>query len=590
MPRPDAPAARQGLLRRSGRNQAGTSDYLSEIEEVVATLTALRGPEKGRTFTPGEGPTLIGRGSERIPISDNTVSRRHAELRCDNGQWVLEDLKSANGTYVNGRRIERPTGLKHGDLIRVGSTTLAWSDEAQVIRPRGRAAAADLVLVNAGQKSPDAAVISTVPSNDDSVILASPATADAVRAWRVMAQLAEAVGVESSTEGLLDRVIDILFEQVPANRGFILLRSEETGEFEPVVVRYRGANEAPDKIATSRTIIQHVVSRREGVLCTNAMSDQRFASHRRSGSIQAFGLRSVVCAPLMARDEVLGVIHIDSAMSHHIYTEDQLRLVTAIGRMSGLAIQNASLVAQRLAIARLAATGQAVAALSHAIKNILQGMQGGADVVEMGLARAQLGVIDQGWQIVQHNLERVLALSLNMLAYSKERTPRCEMAQINPVIHDVVKLMQRRADEKGVMIVAQCEDPFPPVPIDVDGIHQAVLNVVTNAIDAVPKGTGVVNVKTRFDVTANEARILVADNGPGIPPEQLAHLFEPFRSTKGHAGTGLGLAVAQKIVQEHRGRIEIRSEVNHGTQVAFHLPATEGGAIDSGATLAPSGG
>src|SRR5690554_6306478 len=110
---------------------------------------------------------------------------------------------------------------------------------------------------------------------------------------------------------------------------------------------------------------------------------------------------------MTAHEETIGVLYIDCAMSKHIYTEEQLRLVAAIGPMAGLAIEDARLVNERVRTERLAAAGETVAALSHYIKNVLQGLKGGSDVVETGLRMAKIETIEQGWEIVRRNLENI---------------------------------------------------------------------------------------------------------------------------------------------------------------------------------------
>jgi signal transduction histidine kinase len=552
-------------------------------------LIILQGPDRGRSFStlPGE-PTPIGRTSDAVPITDNTVSRRHAEIREAGEHWELIDLKSANGTLLNGKRVERPMKLKHGDQIRVGGTLLVWGGDDQVRHmASGVGSARDLVELDVGNKRVDTSIEATVPSSDDSVIMATPATADAVRAWRVMSELTEAIAAVPTPDELLERVMDIVYEELPVDRGFIMMEDDESGELLPHVVRIRG-HEQGDKITTSRTLIDHVMQNKEAIVCTNAMTDDRFAAKRRSGSIQAFGIQSVICAPIIARDEPMGVIHIDTRVAQNTYTESQLRLVTAIGRMTGLAIEDAKLVAARMATERLAATGETVAALSHYIKNILHGMRSGADVVDMGLARQQIGTIDQGWQIVQRNLDKIFNLTMNMLAFSKTREPNLEMTHLNKVVQDVIDLSQRRADDKSILLLTDFEDTLPPVPVDPDGMHDVVLNLVVNAIDAVAKSTGAVNVKTRFDGATQEALIIVADNGPGIPREMTSKVMEPFYSTKGQGGTGLGLAVARKIVIEHRGTIDVTSEPDAGTIFTVRLPVRQRGSASSDATLGPA--
>jgi signal transduction histidine kinase len=550
----------------------------------------LQGPDKGRRFRTVEGKTLqLGRGGPDMTLSDYTVSRRHAEVRPSGRAWCLEDLKSSNGTYLNGKRLEGPARLKHGDLIRMGSTVFIWDGSAdQSLDPDAdvTTVAADMVdLAPAGHRF-DASIIGSVAANDDSMILATPAAAEAVRSWRVVSSLLQAVAAVDSPHQLAQRVMDIVFEEVPADRGFILMKEEKSGKFETEVVRQ--PPEPQEKIRASRTIIDHVITNREGILCSNAMSDARFAGGAQSDSIHAMGLQSVICVPMIAREEVLGVIYVDCAMGRHVYTEEQLRLVASIGQMAALAIEDAWLVKERVRTERLAATGETVAALSHYIKNILQGMKGGSDVVKLGLRSNTLQTVEQGWQIVDRNLDKIYSLTMNMLAFAKQREPRLAPVQLTSLVQDVLKLVQRRADDKGVLVNSSLSDTIPPIMVDENGIHQVIMNIVVNAIDAVERTTGVVNVKADYDPSRQAAVLTVGDNGPGIPDEARGKVFEAFYSTKGHAGTGLGLAVAKKIVDEHLGKIELTSVVEQGTLIRVILPADSRKRLHSDGTHGPA--
>jgi len=551
----------------------------------------LQGPDKGQRFKLIEGQSLlIGRAGDALPITDYTVSRRHAEIRPIGRSWYIDDLRSANGTYLNGKRIERQTRLKHGDQIRMGSTLAVWDstgDHDLRAAAEGTAVASDRVALDAGSEDDAASIIDTVPSSDDSMILASPAAAEAVRAWRVMSELLDAVGSVRSPQELARRTMEILSEEVPLSRGFVLLRDPKSGKFETEVVHYE--EDSGEQIRTSRRIVDHVIEQRESILCSNTMSDARFNPvGDAGGSIQAMGLQSVICVPMIAREEVLGVIYIDSPMARHIYTEDQLRLVATIGQMAALAIEHARLVSERMQTERLAATGETVAALSHYIKNILQGMMGGSDVVEMGLGKQHLGTVDQGWQVVQRNLNKIYSLTMNMLAFAKRREPRLEPVQFNAVVEDVLKLVKRRAADRGILLKADLYDDAPAVMMDENGIHQVVTNIITNAIDAVSKSTGVVTVRTAYDPAGERVTLTVGDNGPGIPEPLRDRIFEAFYSTKGHGGTGLGLAVAKKIVDEHAGHISVKSVEGEGTIVRVNLPINPRKSADSEATHGPA--
>lgn len=551
----------------------------------MPTLMVLQGPDKGQRFRvrKDQETILVGRASDATPLTDYTVSRRHAELKRAGRSWMLDDLRSANGTYLNEKRLERPTRLKDGDKIRMGATILVWDGSEGETRASTSTIAADLVDLDVGAGG---SIIGTVSAGDDSMILASPAAAEAVRSWRVISTLLDAVGAALTPSQLTQRVLDLVFEEVPADRGFILLHDEKSGKFEMEAIR--ALDEKEDRVRAGRNIIEHVVQKKEGVLCSNAMSDSRFARPDDT-SIKAIGLSSVICVPMIAHERVIGVLYVDCAMAKHIYSEEQLRLVAAIGQMAGVAIEDARLVNERMRTERLAAAGETVAALSHYIKNILQGLRGGSDVVEMGLRGGKTETIEQGWEIVRRNLDNIFALTMNMLAFAKQREPRRGPVQLELLLKDVLKLAQPRADERGILLKTRIGENIPAIPVDENGIHQVALNIINNAIDAVPRSEGVVNVTLEFDEDENAAILTVGDNGDGIPEEMREKIFDAFYSTKGHGGTGLGLAVAKKIVDEHQGRITVKSVTNEGTLIRIVLPATPPGtSIDSAATHGPA--
>ena len=154
---------------------------------------------------------------------------------------------------------------------------------------------------------------------------------------------------------------------------------------------------------------------------------------------------------------------------------------------------------------------------------------------------------------------------------------------------DVLKLVRPRAEDKGVQLNSEIDDAMPPISCDEHGIHQAALNIISNAVDAVERTVGVVNVKLDFDADTQVAQITVGDNGAGIPDELRERIFDAFYSTKGHGGTGLGLAVAKKIVDEHEGDITVQSVKDAGTLIRITLPATPPGTnLESAQTHGPA--
>ena len=594
----------------------------------MLTLLVLQGPDKGRRFELPDATTLVGRESKQLPLTDNTVSRRHCELIFnDGGEWVLRDLGSSNGSYVNGMRIVGKHGLKLGDQLRVGRTLMVFGSQPGVSRATG-----GNVRLAGEESGMDSAIMAAIPANEDSMVLAVPEPAAAAMSnLKILYQLGAALGSSFDMEQVLEVVMDLVFEHVKADRGIILLIDERNNELVPKVVRLRDDDEASPvrqrqqaaaqaiaagadqpipiagvtpgvgngngaaqpKIHASRTIINYVIQNAEGVLSTNAMADQRFSKGK---SVHNLGIRSALCVPIKARkltaksggDEIIGVIYIDSSVKNYTYSPDQLRLLTAIGLQAGMAIQNAKLYQQGLAAERLAAVGETTAALSHSIKNILQALRGGADVVEMGLRSSNLPQASKGWRIVDRNLNKIYNLTMNLLAYSRPREPSLEMVNPRVLIDECLELVAAVASEKGAMVVADVDEAHPAIPLDPAGMHQVIMNLLSNALDAVEPGKGLIRVAAAFDAENRQSVIEVVDNGSGIQPAMMKHMFELFHSTKGNRGTGLGLAVAKKIVDEHEGSISVKSAPGEGTTFTVRLPVYHDGLLDPSQTHGPT--
>ena len=340
-------------------------------------------------------------------------------------------------------------------------------------------------------------------------------------------------------------------------------------------------NLADATINISKTILAYVSERNEGVLTSDARQDDRWNP---AASIVQMGVREAICVPMQARYDMVGVIYIDTSTPPQKvirkdrsakFTEDHLKLMIAIAHQAALAVEDTRYYSAMVQAERLAAIGQTIATLSHHIKNILQGIRGGSYLIELGLSQDDQTVVRRGWKIVEKNQNKISSLVMDMLTVSKEREPDLVPANLNQVVADVIELMQSRADDLDVNLDWRPADEMPELVFDPEGIHRAVLNVVTNAVDvACEKGdSGRVEVSTEYAAEDKVVRVLVEDNGPGIPPEEIDDLFRPFVSSKRGRGTGLGLPVSQKIVSEHDGQILVESIPGRGSRFTLQLPA-----------------
>jgi signal transduction histidine kinase len=381
---------------------------------------------------------------------------------------------------------------------------------------------------------------------------------------------------------LLNRIMELIFEWVEADRGCIMLLDPVTKQVEPKARRTRTGVERNDKITISKTILDYVIERNEGVLTSDARQDDRFSP---AASILKLGVREAICVPMQGRYDVVGVIYVDTSSSPqqiiqrggaNKFTEDHLKLMIAIGHQAALAVEDTRYYTSMVQAERLAAIGQTIAMLSHHIKNILQGIRGGSYLIELGLKDHDESVVGKGWKIVEKNQNKISSLVMDMLTFSKEREPDLQTANINTVLGDIAELIAARAEETKVELQCLPDKAMPDLVFDPEGLHRAVLNVVTNAIDAaaeIEEGKGRVEVRSHYLPDAALVRIEIRDNGPGISPDQMNHLFSPFVSSKKSRGTGLGLPVSQKILKEHGGRILVHSEPGRGARFTLELPA-----------------
>jgi PAS domain S-box-containing protein len=225
---------------------------------------------------------------------------------------------------------------------------------------------------------------------------------------------------------------------------------------------------------------------------------------------------------------------------------------------------------------RLAAIGQTVAGLAHYIKNILSGLKGGSYVVNVGLDKNDTSKLKAGWAMVERNVGRVSELVLDLLTYSRERGSELQNCFPNEIAEDVCELMEVKASQNQVEIIREFAPSIGEVHMGADAVHRALLNLVSNSVDACVSDLSMdkewqVRVKIAFE--SNEMlKFEVIDSGCGMSEETRKNLFTSFFSTKGGKGTGLGLLVTHKLVEEHGGTIDVTSQLGKGSAFIIRLP------------------
>jgi len=222
----------------------------------------------------------------------------------------------------------------------------------------------------------------------------------------------------------------------------------------------------------------------------------------------------------------------------------------------------------------LAVLGETVSGMSHNIKNILSGLQGGVYVVDSGLTRGRRDRIEAGWQMVKNNVHKVSDLVQGILYASKERAPEYKECDPGAILTELCDLYEEKAAKEGVSLYRDFHAEMGSFFLDPAGIHSALSNLVSNALEACrPRESGTeprILVAGRLEGT--RLLIQISDNGEGIPVEVKDKLFNKFYSTKGARGTGLGLAITRKVIEEHGGSISVESQQGKGTAFFIEIP------------------
>ncbi|MHB1421883.1 MAG: ATP-binding protein [Gemmataceae bacterium] len=577
-------------------------------------LIVTKGVDEGKQFDLTGEHVGIGRdSSNRIKLHDTEVSRRHAELVRTAEGYRLVDRGSANGTFVNNQSI-RDLLLQAGDQVQIGQTILVYSGGAREgvgDRPARGDLADHISLITRQDVELPSAIVQSIGESEGSRILEHPEQVEGP--WlknalaNLMYQATQAVSHILDLNQLLERILELIFRHLDADRGCIMLRDApasvadslresgstrgaiapltlDSGEFQPQAVRWRDGINRQEKISISRTIMDYVLREKQGILVSDVARDQRFQAVQ---SIVRHGISEIICVPMKGRHETLGVLYLDArtpsrdplgapipgGRSANKFTGEHLFLASAMAHHAALAVEETRYRQAMVHAERLAAVGQTIAALSHHIKNILQGLRSGSEILKMGLKDMDAVLLQQGWKNIEKNQGKIYDLVVDMLSYSKEREPNIECTDLNAVARDVIELLAPRAAELGIELAAALEETLPKCPADPEGIHRALLNIVGNALDAVEDAEMPrVQVSTAQEPDGEWLRFEVRDNGSGIAPDKINDIFRPFVSTKGARGTGLGLAVSRKILREHGGDILVRSQPGQGSLFILRLP------------------
>lgn len=585
-------------------------------------LLIIHGKNSGNRFDLQERVLTIGRGQKcDIRILDDEISRLHAELRHEGKGWKITDLNSSNGLYVNGRKVASQR-IVLGDQIQMGGTALRFSSTADSESRRPDSVnllgSVDDELSHTARPHKNAEPSDAVRPAGAPEQTRQPANESGQDHLNLIYRTIYAISQMLDIDRLLNQIMERIFDWIQIDRGCFVLCDQATHKMTPKAFkRKQGIDQ---QMVLRSSIIDRVINTRE---CASTIDQNNPAI------LQEFagqGAGEAICAPMIGRYGPVGVLYVDIVGSpfdeeadapaaapakgektrlpaeeapsspapkkNRYLTREHLKLMIAIAHQVATAIEDTQYYSAMLKAERLAAIGQTVAVLSHHIKNILQGIQGGSYLIQKGLSADNKEMVQKGWDIVEKNQGRVSDLILDMLSFSKERKPIFASGNINDILKEIKELLDLRAADSGIKIETELDETIPKFFFDGEQIHRALMNIASNAIDAIRSARalsenleitrttpepprGIIRMTTTWLPNDKTVQIIVDDNGPGIPPEKRTEIFRPFYSFNKSGGTGLGLSVSQKIAQEHNGRLTISDSPERGARFLMELPFIE---------------
>ncbi|MBI4574899.1 MAG: GAF domain-containing protein [Planctomycetes bacterium] len=376
-------------------------------------------------------------------------------------------------------------------------------------------------------------------------------------------KVSSAIGAIADHDQLLDRILEIVLDQLPAERGFILVDEKGDGGFRVEAARDRrtGKLEVPPQV--SMTIIQEVARRREAVLCMDATQDARF-SH--GLSVARLSLRSVMAVPLLERGRVAGVIELDSSQASKAFSRDDLEMLNGIALQASIALERFRLQGDLVREQRLSTIGAMASTIIHDLRNPMTAIKGFAYLLGKRNPENHECV-----GVIVAEVERINGMLQEILEFSRGGTSlQVADADVGVLMDDFFRTLERDLAESPELVLERRVDYRGALPMDRERMRRVLFNLVHNARDAM-EGRGRLLVGVARD--GDDVVFRVEDTGKGMDEETQARLFEPFFTRGKKGGFGLGMAIVQNVVQGHGGRVEVASAPGKGTTIRVRLPA-----------------
>jgi signal transduction histidine kinase len=289
-------------------------------------------------------------------------------------------------------------------------------------------------------------------------------------------------------------------------------------------------------------------------------------------------LEAEVTIPLISKGQLIGMINLSHKFNKDIYSHEDIELLSTLANQTAIAVENARLYddlkkskSYIRRADRLASLGTLTAGIAHEIRNPLVAIKTFTQLLPERIDDDEFR--NHFLSIASGEVDRISALVTELLEFARPSEPKFELEDINGILDGMILLVSTETKSKRIDILKNYASDLSPITLDREQMKQVFLNMLLNAIEATPEN-GKIYVKTRsYPKLEGEPYIQIefTDTGCGIRPEYLEDIFTPFFTTK-EKGSGLGLSISNQIVQDHKGYIDVESQVSKGTSFFINLP------------------
>jgi len=582
----------------------------------MTKLYIMDGAMAGKSFDLKSGTTLIGRTADNdLQIKDAAVSRKHLKIMRKEERFFVEDLGSQNGTWVRGQLIrpKEAVEVEEGVSIIIGD----------VLANLGRKPSEDYL---ATQYSIDLSDL--VGDGGENLLYKSTLTTNRRRLEKiheVSIVLSQSLDIDEICEKIMDSLFYCLKE---INSGIVLLIDSDTGKLEERISRSRD-NKNDIKLSYSRTIVDRVIREGKALMMADTRQEDQ---EDLSDSIEMMRLRSIMCAPLISKSGIRGVIYVHSTSTLSGFPKDDLFLLAGLSTPAAVAVEKALLYSERkqaeealqkaheelekrveertaellkanrkleteikdrklteknlkntlrelqetkdmlIQSEKLAAIGRLTTGIAHEILNPV-------NIISMRLQmlKESEGVPDgvrNALNIIKNQLDRISEISRNLGQFSRVSEKHITMNNLNKIIEEILNLYAPQFKVEDIDTDIQYHPDLLLIPLDKDKVQQVILNIISNAVAAMSgQKTRLLRITTKPTLSKDSVQVIISDTGTGIDDSHIDKVFDPFFTTKDPGkGVGLGLYISYGIVKDYGGKIWAENNEWGGASFIIEFP------------------